>query len=92
MTQPDRCTSCQHGHYVAYKSRRSADGLWQTQYLACWLCRAIPDPCKRVVPAKPRQIRCTRLVHTHPVLTSPDGDQTPQFSAGESNDDRPSQC
>ncbi len=72
------CPQCHQGHVVVYKSRRSACGQWQTQYLACWLCHAKPTPCKRVVPARPIQNRCTRLVQTSSVILS-----TPTNERGE---------
>ena len=56
------CENCGQGHFTVYKSKRSADGRWQTQYLCCWLCHAKPDPYKQIVPARPPQNRRTRLV------------------------------
>ena len=55
----ETCTECGRGWLVTYKSRRSHDGAFQTQYTRCWACQATG---KRVIPAgPPKRNRCTNV-------------------------------
>lgn len=45
------CAACGRGWYVVYKSRRTSDGEFQTQYRRCWACQH--KPAALVVKAGP---------------------------------------
>lgn len=60
----EKCEACGRGWYTVYKSRRTSDGVWQTQYRVCWACQHHPPAS--VVKAGPRKRRRDTKYGTEP--------------------------